>query len=265
MICCAARLAPLDVEEMLEITDYDELDLNRVGKEKMALFLVISDNRPTFNFLQAILQTQLFQILIHTADNTPDYHGELPVPVQIIADEFANIGKIPNIQVLIASFRSRRISFCPIIQNLGQLEAVYGKHANTIIDNCDTMLFLGGSSEKTTESISKRLGKTTVDYKNVSESRGRNAGASISNQILARDLLTPDEIARLPRNQCILFISGLKPFLSEKYDIRKHPRYKEISDENPNNRLDPDKIGDLRAMEFFDGVTDEIDLGNLTI
>lgn len=234
LISCGVRLSPFDTKALSELTAYDDLDLEALGEVKSALFIIISDTNPTFNFLVSIMYTQLFNILCESADIK--HNGKLPVHVRFLLDEFANIGKIPDFEKLIATIRSREISACPILQTKSQLKSLYrdGKD-ETIIGNCDTMLFLGGSERSTLEEISKMLGKETIDIANNSLSRGKQGSSSISYQKLGRELLTVDELALLANEQCIVRIRGVPPFLSRKFNIEKHKKYKNLLDYNQAN------------------------------
>lgn len=237
LISCGSRLAPFDIEEILELMDYDELELDRLGDKKTALFVITSDTDKTFNFIAAIMYSQMFNLLCEKA--LYDFGGKLPIHLRCILDEFANVGKIPNFEELIAVIRSRNISASIILQSRAQLEGIYDKHADTIFDNCDTMLFLGGKSVKTLEEVSKLLGKQTISNTNESKSRGSQKSDSNSTQQLARELLTLDELATMERGKCICLIQGIRPFLSDKYDLRKHPRYALSADANRSNEYTP--------------------------
>lgn len=217
--------------------DYDELELDRLGDKKTALFVITSDTDKTFNFIAAIMYSQMFNLLCEKA--LYDFGGKLPIHLRCILDEFANVGKIPNFEELIAVIRSRNISASIILQSRAQLEGIYDKHADTIFDNCDTMLFLGGKSVKTLEEVSKLLGKQTISNTNESKSRGSQKSDSNSTQQLARELLTLDELATMERGKCICLIQGIRPFLSDKYDLRKHPRYALSADANRSNEYTP--------------------------
>ena len=236
LISCGARLAPFDIQELLDLTEYDELKLDMIGQEKTALFIVISDTDTTFNFLIAILYSQLFNILCETADFK--FNGRLPYHVRILADEFANIGRIPNFDKLIATIRSREISASIILQSQSQLKTMYRDSADTIIGNCDTMLFLGGKEESTLKGISEILGKETIDLYNTSHSKGNSESYSTSYQKTGKELMTRDELAVMDGNKCILQIRGVRPFYSDKYDIKSHKNYHMLSDHDPKNIFD---------------------------
>ena len=246
LISCGARLAPFDIAEIREITSYDEMELDTLGDTKSALFVIISDTDDTFNFLAALMYSQLFNLLCDKADD--EYGGRLPVHVRCLLDEFSNIGKIPRFEKLIATIRSREISASIILQSQSQLKAVYKDNMDTILDNCDSYLFLGGSSSKTTlKDLAEKLGKETINLYNTSENRGREKTSGLSYQTLGRELLSLDEIAVMPRDECILQINGVRPFHSKKYDITKHPDYKYLSDYIKRNAFDIGKYLDTRA------------------
>lgn len=236
LISCGVRLSPFDVAEVREMTSYDEMELWSLGDRKTVLFIIIDDKVATFNFLCSLMYSQLFKELLDRADN--HYGGRLPVHVRCMLDEFANIGQIPDFEKIIAVARSREVSIDVIVQNEAQIEALYDKQAGTIEGNCDTTLFLGTGEVKTMETISKRIGKTTIDHKGSSVSKGQNGSFSQSEQIVGRDLMTADEVGRLDNSECILFIRGLKPFKSKKYKIERHKRYKQLSDYNSENAFD---------------------------
>lgn len=227
---------------------YDEMDLDTLGDEKSALFVIISDTDDTFNFVVAILYTQLFNLLCDKADDV--YGGQLPIHVRCLLDEFPNIGQIPGFERLIATIRSREISACIVLQAQSQLKALYKEHAETIVGNCDSMLFLGGKEKTTLKEISEILGKETIDLDNTSENRGREKSHGISHQKMGKDLMSQDELAVMDNSKCILQLRGTRPFLSEKYDITRHPNYWLLSDEDPTKafRLEaemnlPNRIG----------------------
>jgi len=231
LISCGARLAPFDIQELRELMSYDEMDLDMLGDEKSALFVIISDTDDTFNFVVAILYTQLFNLLCDKADDV--YGGRLPIHVRCLLDEFPNIGQIPRFERLIATIRSREISACIVLQAQSQLKALYKEHAETIVGNCDSMLFLGGKEKTTLKEISELLGKETIDLDNTSENRGREKSHGINHQKIGKELMTQDELAVMDNSKCILQLRGERPFLSEKYDITKHPNYKLLSDVDP--------------------------------
>ena len=228
LISCAARLAPFDIDELREITSYDELHLDEIGDRKTALYIIMSDTDSTYAFLIAMIMYQMFNLLCEKADN--EYGGKLPFQVHCLLDEFANIGKIPEFEWLITTIRSRGISCMIILQSLTQISAAYKDNADTIIDGCDTFVFLGGKSTKTTKQISEMIGKETIDTRNVNESRGASGSWSLQNNTQGRDLIDPAEVGRLKRSECLVLITGLPPFRSRKYNPKNHPRFHEISD-----------------------------------
>ena len=228
MISCAARLAPFDIDELREVMLYDELQLDELGDRKTAFFVIMSDTDSTYAFLIAMIMYQMFNLLCEKADN--EYGGKLPFHVRCLFDEFANIGKVPDFHRLISTIRSRNISCMIILQSLTQISSIYKDDSETIIDCCDTFVFLGGKSTKTTKQISEMIGKTTIDTQNVNESRGQTGSYSLNNSILGRDLFDAAEIGRLKRTQCLVLITGLPPFKSLKYPTAKHKRYKQIND-----------------------------------
>ena len=239
LISCGARLAPFDIAELREIMSYDEMELDKIGDRKTALFLIMSDTDTTFNFVIAMLQSQLFNLLCDKADD--EYGGRLPVHVRCLLDEFANIGQIPKFEKLIATIRSREISASIILQSQSQLKAIYKDNADTIVGNCDTTLFLGGKEKTTLKEISEILGKETIDSFNTSETRGRELSHGLNYQKLGKQLMTEDEIAVMDGGKCILQLRGVRPFFSEKYDITKHPKYKYLSDFDKKNAFDMEK------------------------
>lgn len=236
LISCGARLAPFDIRELRELMEYDELELDTLGDRKTALFLIMSDTDTTFNFVIAILQSQLFNLLCDKADDV--YGGRLPVHVRCILDEFANIGQIPNFDKLIATIRSREISASIILQSQSQLKSIYKDAADTIAGNCDTTLFLGGKEKSTLKEISEILGKETIDSFNTSENRGTQVSHGLNYQKLGKELMTQDEIAVMDGGKCILQVRGVRPFFSDKYDITKHPNYKYLADADKKNEFD---------------------------
>ena len=233
LISCGARLAPFDIKELREITSYDELELDTLGDRKTALFIIISDTDDTFNFLASMVYTQLFNLLCDKADDV--YGGRLPVHVRCLIDECANIGQIPKLEKLMATIRSREISACLVLQAQSQLKALYK-------DNCDSSVFLGGKEPTTLKELSAALGKETIDTFNTGESRGREVSHSLNYQKLGKELMSQDELAVLNGGKCILQLRGVRPFLSDKYDITKHPNYKYLSDANPKNAFDIEKF-----------------------
>ena len=236
LISCGARLAPFDIAELREIMSDDELELDTLGDRKTALFLIVSDTDTTFNFVIAMLQSQLFNLLCDKADNV--YGGRLPVHVRCLLDEFANIGQIPNFDKLIATIRSREISASIILQSQSQLKTIYKDAADTIVGNCDTTLFLGGKEKSTLKEISELLGKETIDSFNQSENRGSQVSHGLNYQKLGKELMTQDEIAVMDGGKCILQLRGVRPFFSDKFDITKHPRYKYLADADKKNTFD---------------------------
>ena len=239
LISCGARLAPFDIKELRDLMAYDEMELDTIGDRKTALFLIMSDTDSTFNFVIAILQSQLTNLLCDKADDV--YGGRLPVHVRFILDEFANIGQIPQFDKLIATIRSREISASIILQSQSQLKAIYRDNADTIVGNCDTMLFLGGKEKTTLKEISEILGKETIDSFNTSENRGKEISHGLNYQKLGKELMTQDEIATMDGGMCILQLRGVRPFFSKKYDITKHPRYKYLSDADKKNTFDVER------------------------
>ena len=239
LISCGARLAPFDIKELRDLMETDEMELDTIGDRKTALFVIISDTDDTFNFVVSILYTQLFNLLCDKADD--EYGGRLPVHVRVIADEFANIGQIPQFDKLIATIRSREISASIILQSQSQLKAMYKDSADTILGNCDTTLFLGGKEKTTLKEMSELLGKETIDLYNTSETRSNQKSFGLNYQKLGKQLMTEDEIAVMDGGKCILQIRGARPFFSDKYDITKHKNYRLLADENEKNRYKVEK------------------------
>ena len=239
LISCGARLAPFDIKELRDLMEYDELELDTLGDEKTALFVIISDTDDTFNFVVAIMYSQLFNLLCDKADN--EYGGRLPVHVRCLLDEFSNIGQIPKFEKLISTIRSREISACIILQAQSQLKAIYKDNADTIIGNCDTTLFLGGKEKSTLKELSETLGKETIDMYNTSETRSNQNSYGTNYQKLGKELMSQDELSVMDGGKCILHLRGVRPFLSDKYDITKHPRYKMLSDYDKRNAFDMEK------------------------
>ena len=254
LISCGARLAPFDIAELREITRYDELELDTLGDRKTALFLIMSDTDSTFNFLISMIYTQLFNLLCEKADD--QYHGRLPVHVRCLIDECANIGQIPNLEKLVATIRSREISACLVLQAQSQLKAIYKDNADTIIGNMDTRIFLGGSEPTTLKELSAALGKETIDMFNTGVSKGSQESHSVNYQRTGHELASVDELAVLDGGKCILQIRGVRPFLSDKYDLTKHPNFQYTADCDEKNRFDIEKFLDhrlkLRAKDEFE-------------
>ena len=279
LVSCGARLAPFDIAELREITMYDELELDTLGDkiflnekdkkdkrfQKTALFLIMSDTDSTFNFLISMIYTQLFNLLCEKADDV--YGGRLPVHVRCLIDEAANIGQIPNLEKLVATIRSREISACLVLQAQSQLKALYKDNADTIIGNMDSRIFLGGAEPTTLKELNQSLGKETIDTINTGESRGREVSHSLNYQKLGKDLATIDELAVLDGGKCILQLRGVRPFMSSKYDITKHPNYRYLSDANPKNnfniekylstqlRMKPDEVYQVYEVDASDDVS----------
>ena len=239
LISCGARLAPFDIQELRDLTMYDELQLDTLGDKKTALFLIMSDTDSTFNFLISMVYTQLFNLLCDKADDV--YGGKLPIHVRCLIDECANIGQIPNLEKLVATIRSREISACLVLQARSQLKAIYKDNADTIIGNMDSQIFLGGSEPTTLKDLSEMLGKETIDSFNTSDTRGNSPSYGTSFQKLGHELLSRDELAVLDGGKCILQLRGVRPFLSDKYDLTQHPNYKLTSDYDPKNTFDIEK------------------------
>ena len=240
LISCAARLAPFDIGELRELTAYDELELDTLGDRKTALFLIMSDTDSTFNFLISMIYTQLFNLLCEKADDV--YGGRLPVHVRCLIDECANIGQIPNLEKLMATIRSREISACLVLQTQSQLKALYKDSADTICGNCDSVIFLGGKEKTTLKELSEALGRETIDTFNTGESRGRETSRSTNFQKLGKELMSVDELAVMDGRKCVLQLRGVRPFLSDKYDITQHPNYKYLSDADPRNAFDIERF-----------------------
>ena len=239
LISCGARLAPFDIKELRDLMEYDELELDALGDQKTALFVILSDTDSTFNFVAALMYSQLFNLLCDKADDF--YGGRLPVHVRLILDEFANIGQIPNFDKLIATIRSREISASIILQSQSQLKTIYKDAADTIVGNCDSTLFLGGKEKSTLKEISELLGKETIDLYNQSENRGSQVSHGLSYQKLGKELMTQDELAVMDGGKCIFMLRGVRPFLSDKYDLTRHPNYRYTADADPKNVFDMER------------------------
>ena len=239
LISCGARLAPFDIQELRDLTMYDELALDKLGDRKTALFLIMSDTDGTFNFLISMIYSQLFNLLCDKADDV--YGGKLPIHVRCLIDECANIGQIPNLEKLVATIRSREISACLVLQARSQLKAIYKDNADTIVGNMDSQIFLGGSEPTTLKDLSEMLGKETIDAFNTSDTRGNSPSYGTTFQKLGHELLSRDELAMLDGGKCILQLRGVRPFLSDKYDLTQHPNYKLTSDYDPKNTFDIEK------------------------
>lgn len=268
LISCGARLAPFDIQELRDLTAYDEMELDTLGDRKTALFIIISDTDDTFNFLVSMAYTQLFNLLCDKADDV--YGGRLPIHVRCLIDEAANIGQIPKLEKLMATIRSREISACLVLQAQSQLKALYKDNADTIIGNCDSMIFLGGKEKTTLKDLSETLGKETIDMFNTSDTRGSQRSYGLNYQKLGKELMSMDELAVMDGGKCILQLRGVRPFLSDKYDITKHPNYKYLSDFDKRNTFNIEKYLStklkLKPSEVYDvyeiDLTDEIETAN---
>ena len=264
LISCGARLAPFDIKELRDLMEYDELELDTLGEEKTALFVIISDTDATFNFVVSIMYSQLFNLLCDKADDV--YNGRLPVHVRMLLDEFANIGQIPQFEKLIATIRSREISASIILQSKSQLKAIYKDNADTIEGNCDTTLFLGGKEKTTLKELVEVLGKETIDLYNTSDTRGTSQSYGLNYQKTGKELMSQDEIAVMDGGKCIMQLRGVRPFFSDKFDITKHKRYKELSDYDPKNAFDiEDYVKHLHRMKVRPNteVDDAFDCGEV--
>lgn len=257
LISCGARLAPFDIEELREITAYDELELDTLGDKKTALFLIMSDTDGTFNFLISMIYTQLFNLLCEKADDV--YGGRLPIHVRCLIDEAANIGQIPNLEKLVATIRSREISACLVLQAQSQLKAIYKDNADTIIGNMDSRIFLGGAEPTTLKELNQALGKETIDMYNTSDTRGNSPSYGTNYQKLGKDLMTVDELAVLDGGKCILQLRGVRPFLSDKYDLTQHPNYKLTSNYDKKNTFNIEEFLNRRLKLNKDDVYEVID------
>ena len=261
LISCGARLAPFDIKELRELMAYDELELDTLGDSKAALFVIISDTDSTFNFVAALMYSQLFNLLCDKADDF--YGGRLPVHVRLILDEFANIGQIPAFDKLIATIRSREISASIILQSQSQLKAIYKDSADTIVGNCDSTLFLGGKEKTTLKEISELLGKETIDSYNRSENRGTQISHGLSYQKLGKELMTQDELAVMDGGKCIFMLRGVRPFFSDKYDLTRHPNYKYTADADPKNVFDMERY--MKKQRAVVKSTDRFDVYEIDV
>ena len=264
LISCGARLAPFDIKELRDLMEYDELELDTLGEQKTALFVIISDTDATFNFVVSIMYSQLFNLLCDKADDV--YNGRLPVHVRCLLDEFSNIGQIPQFEKLIATIRSRKISASIILQSKSQLKAIYKDNADTIEGNCDTTLFLGGKEKTTLKEMAEILGKETIDLYNTSDTRGTSQSYGLNYQKTGKELMSQDEIAVMDGGKCIMQLRGVRPFFSDKFDITKHDRYKELSDYDPKNAFDiEDYVKHLHHMKVTPAtmVDDAFDCGEV--
>ena len=264
LISCGARLAPFDIKELRDLMEYDELELDTLGEQKTALFVIISDTDATFNFVVSIMYSQLFNLLCDKADDV--YNGRLPVHVRCLLDEFSNIGQIPQFEKLIATIRSREISASIILQSKSQLKAIYKDNADTIEGNCDTTLFLGGKEKTTLKEMAEILGKETIDLYNTSDTRGTSQSYGLNYQKTGKELMSQDEIAVMDGGKCIMQLRGVRPFFSDKFDITKHDRYKELSDYDPKNAIDiEDYVKHLHHMKVTPAtmVDDAFDCGEV--
>lgn len=254
LISCGARLAVFDIAELRDLTSYDELELDTLGERKSALFLIMPDTDATFNFLISMVYSQMFNLLCEKADDV--YGGRLPVHVRCLIDEFANIGQIPNFEKLIATIRSREISACLVLQAQSQLKALYKDHADTIIGNMDSLIFLGGKERSTLKEMAETLGKETIDTFHTGESRGREISHSLNYQKLGKELMSVDELAVMDGSMCILQLRGVRPFFSRKFDITTHPNYRYLSDADPRNSFDIAKyLSHQPRLKFDDAYT----------
>ena len=251
------RLAVFDIQELRELTAYDELELDTLGDKKTALFLIMSDTDSTFNFLISMAYTQLFNLLCEKADDV--YGGRLPVHVRCLIDEMANIGQIPNLEKLIATIRSREISACLVLQTRSQLKAIYKDNTDTIVGNCDSQVFLGGSEPTTLKELTEALGKETIDTYNTSDTRGNSPSYGTNYQKLGKELMSRDELAVLDGGKCILQLRGVRPFRSDKYDLTQHPNYKYTADFDKKYTFDIEKYLDRRMKLHADDVFDVIE------
>ena len=261
LISCGARLAPFDIKELRDLTEYDEMDLDKIGERYTAMFLIMSDTDATFNFLLAMMQSQMFNILCECADDK--HGGKLPVPVRFLLDEFANVGQIPQFEKLIATIRSRDISASIILQSKSQLKAIYKDNAETIEGNCDARLFLGGSEKTTLKDLSELLGKETIDLFNTTDTKGMSPSHGVTYQKTGKELMSQDEIAVMDGRKCIAVVRGVRPFCLNKYDITKHPRYKELSDYDKKNAFDVEAYLSTRLRLRNNEQVETYDLGTI--
>jgi type IV secretion system protein VirD4 len=262
LISCGARLAPFDIKELRDLTEYDEMELDKIGERKTALFMIMSDTDGTFNFILAMMQSQMFNLLCECADDK--HNGKLPVHVRFLLDEFSNIGQIPNFDKLIATIRSREISAAVILQSKSQLKALYKDNADTIEGNCDTTLFLGGKEKTTLKEMSEILGKETIDLYNTSDTRGNSPSYGLNYQKTGKDLMSQDEIAVMDGGKCIMQLRGVRPFFSNKYDITKHKRYVELSDYDEKNLFNVEAFLSTKLRMKKNEMVEVHDMGIIT-
>ena len=262
LISCGARLAAFDIKELRDLTDYDEMELDKIGERKTVMFMIMSDTDSTFNFILAIMQSQMFNILCEKAD--VEHKGKLPFHVRFILDEFANIGQIPQFEKLIATIRSREISASIILQSKSQLKAIYKDNADTIEGNCDSLVFLGGSEKTTLKEMSEILGKETIDLYNISDTRGQNPSYALNYQKAGKELMSQDEIAVMDGSRCIVRVRGVRPFKSKKYDITKHKRYRELSDYAEKNIFDVRKYLSTKLRIKSGEMVENYELGEIS-
>lgn len=262
LISCGARLAPFDIKELRDLTEYDEMELDQIGERKTALFMIMSDTDGTFNFILAMMQSQMFNLLCECADDK--HHGKLPVHVRFLLDEFANIGQIPQFDKLIATIRSREISASIILQSKSQLKAIYKDNADTIEGNCDTTLFLGGKEKTTLKEMSEILGKETIDLYNTSDTRGNSPSYGLNYQKTGKELMSQDEIAVMDGAKCIMQLRGVRPFFSDKYDITRHKRYIELSDYDEKNLFDVEAFLSTKLRMKKNEIVEVHDMGTIT-
>lgn len=262
LISCGARLAPFDIQELRDLTEYDELELDMLGDRKTALFFIISDTDDTFNFLVSMAYTQLFNLLCEKADDV--YGGRLPIHVRCLIDECANIGQIPKLEKLMATIRSREISACLVLQAQSQLKAIYKDNADTIVGNCDTTVFLGGKEKSTIKDLEEVLGKETIDMFNTSDTRGSQRSYGLNYQKTGKALMSQDEIAVMDGSKCIMQLRGVRPFFSNKYDITKHPNYKYLSDYDKRNTFDIEKFLSTKYVAKPEDMCETFDMGEIS-